>query len=83
MKTEQGAGGRTNETPTCSDSDARLTQRGSRPVRYELVRRDGEISPMKFESAAQAAEAAGLLWPGEEQDEDRTGKGWDIQVVGS
>ena len=57
---------------------------GSRPHRtqYELVRADGVVSPMKFDTAAQAVEAAGYLWPDQEQDEDRTGKGWDLQVVG-
>lgn len=58
------------------------TARGSsRPVRYELVRWDGVVSPMKFESATRAVEAAGYLWPGQKQDPDRTGAGWDIQVV--
>lgn len=51
-------------------------------TQYELVRADGVVSPMKFDTAAQAVEAAGYLWPDQEQDEDRTGKGWDIQVEG-
>ncbi len=64
---------------TDSKRDTPVTRGRSR---YELVRWDGVISPMKFDTAAQAVEAAGYLWPGQPQDEDRTGKGWDVQVAG-
>ena len=59
-----------------------MTER-KRPTRYELIDKDGRKAPMTFGTARAAAEAARRIWPGEEQDEDRTGKGWDIQVVGA
>ncbi len=64
-------------------TDSKRDTQGARGrSRYELVRADGVVSPMKFDTAAQAVEAAGYLWPDQEQDEDRTGKGWDVQVIG-
>lgn len=78
----QNAPERMNISGTCKPIETESVQGGSRPVRFELVRADGAISPMKFDTAAQAVEAAGYLWPGQEQDEDRTGAGWDIQAVG-
>lgn len=53
-----------------------------RPVRYELIDKDGR-SVRTFINARAAAEHAKYLWPDQEQDEDRTGKGWDIQIVGA
>lgn len=32
-------------------------------------------------SAAALADTAKKLWPDQSQDEDQTGKGWDIEVV--
>lgn len=34
-----------------------------------------------FNSAQAAARWANSKWPGEEQDSERTGKGWDIEVL--
>ena len=51
----------------------------NQPVRYELVSYRGEIFG-PYASVAEAAEAAKAKWPDQEQDEDRTGKGWDVQV---
>ena len=51
-----------------------------KPARYELIGKDGKRRAI-FQSAQQAAETAKRIWPDQEQDEDRTGKGWDIQVV--
>lgn len=48
---------------------------------YELVSYRGEIFG-PYPTAAAAMEAAKAKWPDQEQDEDRTGKGWDVQVVG-
>ncbi len=48
---------------------------------YELIGADGKRRAI-FKSAQQAAETAKRIWPDQEQDEDRTGKGWDVQVVG-
>jgi hypothetical protein len=52
------------------------------PIRYEIVDVAGNIFG-DFDSAQAAADFAHKRWPGQEQDPDRTGKGWDIQVVGS
>lgn len=49
---------------------------------YEVVNCVGVKSPVKFDTAAQAVEAAKLWFPEQEQDPERTGKGWDVQVVG-
>ena len=69
-----------NGTGTVVDIDTRLTRESSRPVHYELIDKDGRVDSRKFESATQLAEWARFLWPDQEQDPDRTGKGWDIQV---
>lgn len=71
-----------NEHRTRSNSDTRLAQAGSRPVRYELIDKDGKIWST-FGSAKLAGDIAKLMWPDQEQDPDRTGKGWDVQVVGA
>lgn len=62
-------------------SDTRLTQQGSPPVLFEIVSYRGEIFG-PYTSAEEAAEAARMKWPGQEQDEGRTGAGWDVQVCG-
>lgn len=65
---------------------------GKPPHRYELIDKDGEVfvdrtldgyalRVPQFASAVEAAAYAKRLWPDQEQDPDRTGKGWDIQVV--
>lgn len=51
-------------------------------VLYELIDKDGN-SVAKDRHPALLAHIAHDLWPGEEQDEDRTGAGWDVQVVGA
>lgn len=64
------------------------------PVQYELIDKDGNkiilTSPdgkvlrhLTFDTAVTAAEWAKKWWPDQEQDEYRTGKGWDISVVGA
>ena len=60
--------------------DTKLAQPGSRPVRYELIDRYGQVDGV-YDTAEEAAFFASKFWPGEEQDPDRTGKGWDIEVV--
>jgi hypothetical protein len=57
-----------------------LAQRGSRPVRYELVDKEGRVVNSAG-NAAFLAEQAMRLWPDQSQDEDRTGNGWDIQTA--
>jgi len=75
-----------NENRTCDDSDAKLTRPRSGPVRYEVVDKDGKVvrgpDGTRFYTAGGAAMWAMHLWPDQEQDEDRTGKGWDVQVAG-
>jgi len=63
--------------------DTPLTQRSSRGVRYQVVSYMGSVSGLEWETAAEAAAYARECWPDQEQDPGRTGKGWDIQVVGS
>ena len=50
------------------------------PVRYELIDKDGHPRGPHFETARECAELAARIYPDQEQDPDRTGKGWDIQV---
>ena len=51
------------------------------PARYELIDKDGKVWST-FGSATLAADIAKQMWPDQEQDEERSGKGWDVQVVG-
>ena len=71
-----------NASGTKSRSDTPLTRGRSGPVRYEVVGYNGVVSPMKFDTAQAAATQARKWFPEQEQDADRTGKGWDVQVVG-
>lgn len=50
---------------------------------YEVVDKTGVVMPTKFDHAAEAAMWATHRWPEQQLDPDRTGAGWDIQVVGS
>ena len=70
-----------------------IEEKSKVPNRYELIDKDGRVymagssdgmmlRRFVFESAMEAASFAGRLWPNQEQDPDRTGKGWDIQLVG-
>jgi len=52
----------------------------NRPVRYELIDKDGSRVD-EFSSAEAAALFAKIKWPRQKRDPDRTGKGWDVQVV--
>lgn len=60
-----------------------LARGGSRPVRYELVTKDGFVCPWQFPSPVAAAEMARARWPDQQQDEENTGAGWDVQVSGA
>lgn len=53
----------------------------NRLAQFELVSYRGEIFG-PYPTAQAAAEVAKAKWPDQEQDEGRTGKGWDVQVVG-
>ena len=70
------------EPRSTAKTDTPVTRGRSGPVRYEVVSPAGHISPIKFTSARDAYAYARECWPDQEQDEDRTGKGWDVQVVG-
>jgi hypothetical protein len=52
------------------------------PTRYEVVDKTGRVRKPLFSSAWAAGEWARAMWPDQEQDEDRTGKGWDVQICG-
>ena len=54
---------------------------GEPPHRYRLIDKDGRADSRTFESATQVAEWAHHLWPDQEQDETRSGKGWDVEVI--
>lgn len=70
-----------NESSTCSGSDTRLTQRRSGPVPEFAVISKGGDAITGFDCALHAANWARKTWPDQEQDETRSGKGWDIEVV--
>lgn len=61
--------------------DKPLPNGRSGPVRYELIDKDGNVAMISGDVANLALYAA-HKWPDQEQDEDRTGQGWDVQVVG-
>lgn len=49
---------------------------------FELVSWRGEIFG-PYPALEDAARAAKDKWPDQEQDPDRAGRGWDVQVAGS
>lgn len=53
------------------------------PALYEVVDVYGIAQPGAFTTASRAFEYAKRLWPDQEQDPERTGKGWDVQLVGA
>ena len=76
----QNAPERMNDKGTCSPSDTPLAQGRSGPVLYELVSYRGEIFG-PFPSVQRAAMFAAVRWPGQDQDEERIGAGWDIEAI--
>ncbi len=71
-----------NGTGSTAKTDTPVTRGRSGPVHYEVVNKHGSVCVGKFSSAIAAGAAAREWWPDQEQDPDRTGKGWDVQVVG-
>lgn len=71
-----------NDSATNASTRTGSAQPRSGPVRYELISKIG-VPHGTFPSAELAALRALTLWPDQEQDPDRTGKGWDIQVAGA
>lgn len=59
-----------------------MTEKVTNPVRYELINKFGKVVG-EFDSATSAADFAAGAWPDQEQDPERTGKGWDIQIAGA
>lgn len=57
-------------------------ERPHQPTRYELIDKDGRRVATNV-SAAHLGIVAGQMWPDQSQDEERSGKGWDIQTVGA
>lgn len=52
------------------------------PTRYELIDKDGKVV-VQDTDMRQLIFLAESMWPDQEQDEERSGKGWDIAVVGA
>ena len=48
--------------------------------RYRLIDKTG-IPFGPYPTAEAAVAMAKNLWPDQEQDEERSGKGWDIEVI--
>lgn len=68
---------------TDSKIDTPVTRGCSGTVRYVAVSPRGNVSALEFKTAGEAAAYAKECWPDFEQDETRSGKGWDIEVVGA
>lgn len=69
-----------NDTGTDAKIDTPLTQPGSPPVRYWLIDKYGnQHGP--FSGGDIAGLYAKARWPDQEQDCDRTGRGWDVEAV--
>lgn len=73
-------GSAVNDRGTDSQTGTRLTQPGSRPVRYRLLDSIG-LAFGPYPTAEAAVAMANDLWPDQQQDEERSGKGWDIEVI--
>lgn len=53
---------------------------------YVVIDKDGKPvmddrtgKPREFHTVAYAAGVAKAMWPDQDQDEDRSGKGWDVE----
>lgn len=69
-----------NSTETSGQTRTPLTQPRSQPVLFEIISYRGEVFG-PFTTIAEARAWAVDKWPHQEQDEERTGEGWDVQVV--
>ncbi len=47
--------------------------------RYQLIDKNGR-KIRSFDTAQEAGEFAKDAWPDQEQDEDRSGRGWDVEI---
>lgn len=51
---------------------------------FYLIDKDGNVyGYQRFASVVEAARRAKELWPNQEQDPERSGRGWDVQAVGA
>lgn len=82
MTLQNDADSSSNDAGTRERFDTSVAHEGSRPVRYELIDKDGNKHGPLY-TIEQCRTYAAFYFPGQEQDEDRAGKGWDVQVVGS
>lgn len=64
-----------------AENTRKMTRGRSEVVRYDLIDKDGKIVGA-FDTAGDAAACARVRYPHQEQDEDRSGRGWDIQIQG-
>lgn len=69
-----------NEERSSSKTDTDLTRPRSGPVRYELIDKDGKTHG-PFNNLKATWKYAETHFSGQEQDEDRTGNGWDVQII--
>lgn len=69
------------ETTTVHSSFTGLVTEVLPKPQYELIDKDGFTCGW-YGTAEQAAKFAKGFWPDQEQDPDRSGVGWDVQVVG-
>jgi hypothetical protein len=58
-----------------------MIKENSRVTNYEVIDKDG-IAHGPFHNIIQASAYAQEKWPDQEQDEERSGNGWDIQIIG-
>jgi hypothetical protein len=70
-----------NEGRSDAGSDTQVTRGRSGPVRCEIVDRDGRVHGT-FHTLIEANAYVRKHFPDQEQDEDRTDKGWDVQDAG-
>ena len=71
-----------NEDRTRPESRTKRAQSGSRDVRFQLISPTGHRLGI-YDTALEAASAAGGFWPGVGQKDDDNPEGWDLQVEGA
>ena len=59
-----------------------MTKHTRYPVLYELIDKDGHWAGSAYDPK-WLAEQAKECWPDQDQDDERSGNGWQVQVVES
>ena len=54
----------------------------NRPVLYELIDKDGNWAGSAYDPK-WLAEQARTCWSGQPRDDERSGKGWHVKMVGA